>query len=373
MITGEEYQIAALDVVYLAACSVLGKVPDTARVRKMNLQSLYRVAEQHLMTAIVAMALETAGVKDEAFTQAKGKAVRKEVLFNLERAAILDNLEAAGIWYMPLKGAVLKKIYPKSGMRQMSDNDILYEASRRYDVRRIMENRGFTNESSGSPNHDVYHKKPVYNFEMHRALFGPDQDEKLYQYYQNVENKLVKKKGYERYFTPEDFYIYMIAHEYKHYYEGGTGLRSLLDTYVYLNKVSLNMSYVGDEVEKLGIKDFEIANRSLSLHLFSGKKLTDEDIRMYDYILSSGVYGTLSRHVHNEMKRNGWGRLQYMWNRFTVPFSRRDWEYDEFAADYPLFYKHKVLLPLLPFYRIFRSMKSGRFLNEFRAMIKRDE
>ena len=34
----------------------------------------------------------------------------------------------------------------------------------------------------------------------------------------------------------------MIVHEYKHYSGGGTGLRSLLDTYVYLRKVPLDMT-----------------------------------------------------------------------------------------------------------------------------------
>ncbi len=35
-----------------------------------------------------------------------------------------------GIWYMPLKGAILHTLYPVSGMREMADNDVLYDSTR---------------------------------------------------------------------------------------------------------------------------------------------------------------------------------------------------------------------------------------------------
>ena len=59
-----------------------------------------------------------------------------------------------------------------------------------------------------------------------------------------------------------------------------------------------------------------------------------------------------------------------MLNRFMVPVSAKNPDYDGFASMYPLFYRHKLLLPLLPFYRIFRSMKQGRFKAEARAVRK---
>ena len=78
---------------------------------------------------------------------------------------------------------------------------------------------------------------------MHRALFGPGREEKLYEYYKDDEKRLLGD-GYEKHLSPEDFYLYVAAREYKHYSVGGTGLRSLVDTYVYLQKEFLNMTYV---------------------------------------------------------------------------------------------------------------------------------
>lgn len=141
--TKEEYRAGAEDVVFLAACMVNGEKPDAERVRRMDLEQLYKTANRHLLTGIVGYALETAGVRDPAFVQAKSKAIRKIVLFDTERADVLAELERKSIWHMPLKGCVLKEYYPQIGMRQMSDNDILYDVSRSRDVREIMEGLGF--------------------------------------------------------------------------------------------------------------------------------------------------------------------------------------------------------------------------------------
>ena len=174
--------------------------------------------------------------------------------------------------------------------------------------------------------------------------------------------------GYEKHFSPEDFYLYVTAHEYKHYTGGGTGLRSVLDTYVYLQKKKLDMDYVTAEAEELGMAEFEASNRSLAQHLFSGGELSQADKEMLEYILSSGVYGTMAHRVENKIRENGGGKIRYALNRFFVPISKRNKNYAVMAGYYPFFYNHKILLPILPFYRTFRAMKSGKFKAEARAI-----
>ena len=105
--TEEAFVLAAKEVIYLASCVVNGELPDRDRAAGMNLHHLFAVAHAHQMTAITAIALEKAGVKDEAFTQAKGKAIRKNASLDIDRSALFARLEEEKIWYMPLKGAVL--------------------------------------------------------------------------------------------------------------------------------------------------------------------------------------------------------------------------------------------------------------------------
>ncbi len=41
--------------------------------------------------------------------QVKKKSIRKNCLLDIERTSILADMEQHGIWYMPLKGSILKR------------------------------------------------------------------------------------------------------------------------------------------------------------------------------------------------------------------------------------------------------------------------
>lgn len=381
--TRKEYRDALRDAVYLVACALNEKKPSAKRIGRMNLPYVFSAAKVHLLGAAVGMVLESVGIFDAKMTEELAKAKRKNALLDSDRIALFEKLDALGIWHMLLKGAVLAELYPEYGMRQMSDNDILVDASRAGEVRGVMEELGFTTEYFGVSNHDIYHKEPVSNFEIHTSLFSSGGDEKIFAYYANVEERLLGD-GYEKHMSPEDFYIYIISHEYKHYSGGGTGLRSLADTYIYLKKYpmgpktadsekagfacSLDQAYIEAETEKLGIAEFERQNRSLALHLFGHQAPTEEDKRMLAYILDSGTYGTIRHNVENRFKKNQMSKLEYMLRRFKVPVSRKNHAYESFAGSYPLFYRFKILLPALPFYRTFRAMYAGRFKAEAEAI-----
>ena len=338
--TREEYRAAMADVIYLCSCALRGETPDAARVSGMDLARLYEAAERHQLSCISGYALEAAGLRDPAFVQAKAKAIRKNILLDAERAAVLRALDEAGIWYMPLKGSVLKELYPAVGMRQMADNDILFDASRAEDVRRIMEQQGFQTVEYDTGNHDSYSKEPVFEFEMHRALFDPVYNDSLFSYYQNIKDRLLKDEGKDcaYHFSAEDFYLYMIAHEYKHYSGSGTGLRSLLDTFVYWKhfESQLDEGYIAAEAEKLGMADFEKQNRSLALHLFKNEALSESEEKMLDYILFSGTYGTEGNRARNQIKKRG--RFGYLFIRLFHP-------YKEMVKSYPILKKLPFLLP----------------------------
>ena len=347
----QEFRKNAGDMMYLAACAVNGKTPSKTRVERMDLKGLFEVCEKHILTAICAYALESAGVKDYDFTQVKEKAIRKNILLDMERGSILRRLEAEGIWYMPLKGSLLKDWYPKLGMRQMSDNDILFDAEKRERVREIMEELGFVCDHYGNGWDDAYFKEPVSNFEMHVSLFAATQGEVLVNYYANVKDILIKDENsdYGYHFTNEDYYVYLIAHEYKHYVKGGTGVRSLLDIYVYINTFGdvLDWEHINEELSKLGILEFERNSRSLARKLFSFEKLTNDEKKLLDYFATSGVYGNFERRVENLTKAEG-SKFGYIMSRVFPPMSF-------IKTAYPFYYEHKYLLPVLFVKRLFRA------------------
>jgi len=322
------------DMIYLAACGVDGVIPEKEFINEVDIEKLYHLSRTHFVDALVGTALKQAGViLPKEWTEHCSKAIRKAILFDTERAKLLAFLEQKGIWYLPLKGIVLKDYYPAIGTRQMSDNDILFDSSFSGVVQAYMESQGYEAVSVGTGVHDSYKKEPVYNFELHRALYGGLHQDGWAEYYKNIKDRLIldKDSSYGYHFTDEDFYVYIMSHAYKHYIGSGTGLRTLLDFYVYLKaKPEMDFAYIEKECEALGIASFEKKNRSLCKKVFPAvilKEMTDlqqrlsaEETDMLCYYFSSGVYGTVERGIENSMKKfgkkpNGISRLKYLWKR----------------------------------------------------------
>lgn len=371
--TESEMKSTAYDMLYLAACAVNGIVPDA---ENMDLDRLYAVSKFHSLTAICAMALESAGITlSDKWRETKAKAIRKNILLDVERAQILAFFEQNGIWYMPLKGIILKDMYPKVGMRQMADNDILYDSRFQMQVKEYMESKGYKTESVGKGAHDTYHKPPVYNYELHTMLYPELTDKNIHAYYANVKNRLVKDNNneYGYHFTDEDFYIFMTVHEHKHYSIGGTGLRSLLDCFVYLGAKDgrLDWNYIGGELDKLGIGEFERKSRTLAMKIFSSAKLpelSDDERGMLEYYLLSGTYGTEKNHVENNMKK--FSEKTGSKSKFRYIMRRIFPELEVYKENYPFFYKHRILLPIGWLYRLFKGiiLKNRRIINELKIV-----
>lgn len=323
------------DMVYLAACGVNSVRPEQEYLNGLDIEKLYQLSHGHSLDALVGTVLKQAGVTlPNGWNERISKAIRKVVLFDAERAKLLSSMEQKGIWYLPLKGIVLKDFYPAVGMRQMSDNDILFDYSHCDEVQAYMESQGYEAVSVGVHNHDVYHKEPVYNFELHKALYGEAHQDGWAEYYENVKDRLVVSGGtsFGYRFTDEDFYVYIVSHAYKHYAGSGTGLRTLLDFYVYLSakEQTLDFAYIEKECKVLGIDTFERQSRELCKKVFAKdaligedalkQSLSEEEMEMLLYYLTSGAYGTLERGVENRMKQyrtNGvkCAKLRYVWDR----------------------------------------------------------
>ena len=335
---------------YLLSCAVNEVLPDAAKISSMNLEDIYDFSKKHMVSASVAVALTQAGIKDIKFSQSLAQAQRKAIILENDIADITDAFEANAIWYMPLKGYILKDLYPQLGMREMTDIDILIDKTKRENVMRILQNLGFSVKRFGTNNVDVYQKPPLSNIEIHNSLFGYQHDKKIYEYYSEIKPKLLKDacNEYGYHFTSADFYIFMIAHEYKHYINSGTGIRSLLDTYVYLKKHELDFVYIQKETSKLGISEFEKTNRNLAFALFDST--SECDTELLEYFVESGTFGSIEHLIDNNINRRKGGKLSYLVRRIFGVKEGNYWDY--LKQRHPIFYKYRILLPFLPFYRI---------------------
>ena len=369
--TAEEYiKRVAGEMIYLLSCAVNDETPDREQVAGMDLYEIYCLARDHMLTAAVAYALERAMPLPHAFDQAKKKAIRKLTLFELERAAVTKEFEKAGIWYLPLKGILLKDDYPKSSMREMNDNDILVDSTRTEDVRAIMEGLGYRCDHFGLWNHDVYSKPPTLEFEIHRTLFEADRATVFADYYADIKSKTTQE-GFACRLSNEDCYLYILCHAYRHYIHAGAGLRSLLDVYVFLRAhPDLDRDYLDAELKKLRIEDFERTMRRLSHKVFTGAQPDEQEKKVLDYLILSGCNGTIENREYNLMEQNLGGDDSGASKRRFIK-SRIFLSGDALERQYPFVAKHKALYPFLVVYRPVKGAVTHpkRILREFHKII----
>lgn len=356
-------------VAYLAACALSDKCPDASLLSGVSVEKLYLLARRHGMGALITHSLERLSLATDEMRAESLKSARKIMLLDAERTMITRELDSRGIRHISLKGVVIKELYPKIGLREMSDNDILFDSGYRAEVRDIFKSRGYTVNLYGKDkNHDTYVKAPVYNYEMHVALFGSRAfGDAFSRFFDGALDRAVEGEGSLR-MTDEDFYIYMKAHEYKHYATSGVGLRLFADTFVYLTakRDILDRDYINEVAEKIGISGYMSLSESLAMKLMDPDTaaalvrgedvLTEEECELFLYCATSGSYGYVSRYVKNGIERTAEGgkvgarvKLKYIWHRLFPP---SDW----YRINSPFAYKHRWARPFALIRRFFKTL-----------------
>ena len=128
-----------LTVTYLLACALNDVTPSRDLIPEEHIDGLYQYAKHHSVGALVSVALEKIGLIPKNAIAERNMAIRKIMLLDAGRAEIFARFEAEGIKYMPLKGVIIKEMYPSIGLRQMADNDILFDPAYRERVKEIMQ------------------------------------------------------------------------------------------------------------------------------------------------------------------------------------------------------------------------------------------
>ncbi len=377
--------------------------------RNNNIGRLYYIAKKHNLVSLMAQAMEKMGFESDSdiwkrWLKEKNQLIYKSVLMDVEREAIQDFFEENNIWYMLLKGMVIRKYYPAPELREMADNDILFDNNYSKEVYDFMTARGYKSDDYNKGYHDEYLKPPAYNFEMHRQLVSSKERPKWYEYYKDVKSILINDANGKNqfYFSDNDFYVYFIVHTYKHFLNSGMGLRTVLDVYLYVSNLQdkLDFDYIEEQLKKLDTYDFEQTFRSLAFKMFGesakeGNAAADElqdsfdakeqdmlresfdakehemlqdsfdakeqdkwwgsfdakEQEMLSYILDAGTYGNLENSVAHKMgytkgeKKKASDKAKYIFRRLFPSM-------DTIEEFFPFFYKHKWAIPFLYIYRI---------------------
>lgn len=332
------------------------------------LAALYHLAAQHDLAHLVCHALEKNSLLPDGEV---GQALRKQKNLALYRCIQQDDaygeicrvLEKTGISYVPLKGAVIRALYPEPWMRTSCDIDILIQRKDLVQaVSALTDKLGYT---SGNEN---YHDISLYSpggthLELHFHIreAAPALDGVLDRVWDYVEPGAEEPLRCRM--TDEFFLFHQLAHMSYHFMTGGCGLRPFLDCRLLLDKLTLNQQLLDDLLERGGIQPFSKTVFALCGKWFDGEiEAVQGEEQIVNYILRGGVYGSKENHIRSQQARRG-GAEKNVLKRIWLP-------YDTLKNYYKSLEGRKYLLPIYQVRRwiriVFKEKKGKSSVQELR-------
>lgn len=336
------------DFITVIKNSILGK--QFVLSDSFDMESAFKLAKRHSVVPLFYYGLNNSNIeKDNQYLQdlfmltCKHISVSEHQMFEIEK--LFNAFDEEKIDYMPLKGALLKKMYPKPEMRTMGDADILIKTEQYEKIKQVVEALGY--EEITESDHEFIWNKTGLHLELHKRLI-PSYNKDYYSYFGDGWNlaKLCDKTRYSM--TAEDQMIYIFTHFAKHYRDAGIGIKHLVDIWVYrfANK-NLDENYIIAELKKLQLDVF-YKNILDTVDVWFNDGVSSEITDLItEVIFDSGVYGTHEAHVlsaalkekHNEGTAKK-ARSKTILNRVFLP-------YKSMCSRYPILLKMPILLPLM--------------------------
>ena len=231
---------------------------------------------------------------------------------------------------------------------------------------------GFRLEHPGI-NHDEYIKGSTITTEVHWSLFVKESP--YYSFFENVMERVhgKEKESFESEMSVEDFYLHLLAHMAKHFNEGGTGVRSVLDLWIYLkaNREKIDREKLEDGLDKLGLRIFCQAMEELATSWFgptNSVQETEVTRILGNFILTGNTYGNKEVNILARMYEQKGRRGSYLLKRCFPSVEKMSYEF-------PLLKKHAYLIPFCYLVRAFRILffRRDNLTSELESVGKLDE
>ncbi|MBQ4137808.1 MAG: nucleotidyltransferase family protein [Clostridia bacterium] len=351
----------------------------------VSFTDVFNLAQRHSLDALTYLAVERLEEKpnekllalwSERFYKAVVKDTEQKNAYN-EACAVLKECLAQ---YIPIKGVMLKDFYPESVMRSMSDVDILYRHGKRELIHKKMLSLGYSVKSRNAANyHDTYANQGQTCIEFHRMLLS--KNDKLRGYFEQVWKRAKPDENGIYRMTPEDEYLYLIAHQAKHFFDSGLGVRPVMDVYLFRQKYGdkLDMKYVRKILGRAKLEVFEKRVSALADKWFAGidSELVNDDIE--EFFLACEPHGSSNNRKilrTRELLESGvtlpGAKRRYFLSQFFPSFSHM-------CKEYQILEKLPFLLPFFWIYRLFvlsffeKKPVKKRFIEALKTIGESDE
>ena len=348
----------------IAVCGEEPKEELRSACTEDALRQVYDLAQRHDLAHLVGYAINKLSLPGSEV----GKQVQQAVALAVFRHTRLDNelrqinrvLEQAGITFVPLKGAVIRNLYPEPWMRTSGDIDILVREAD-LDAARdsLVQKLAYTTDGQRHY-HDIWLVAPSgFRVELHFSIQEnmPSIDAALCRVWEHTTGTA----GCRCTLTNEFLAFHVIAHMSYHFAWGGCGIRPFLDTFLLVRQGDLDEAVLRGYLSQCGIETFYDHVLALIGVWFRGEEPTPTIASMAEFVLNGGTYGSKQQRLVVAQEREG-GKLRYLLGRVFLP-------YDRMKLKYPVLQRRPILLPLLHVRRwieLFFGGKLSRAVTEVR-------
>lgn len=324
----------------------------------VRLSEIYDLAKKHAIAPLIADVLFNYNLLPDGEVAEKYRislwaSVIQQQKQSHELAKISHIFEENKIPYLPLKGSVLRNYYPEPWLRTCCDIDILVLQKDLDRAIETLKNKDyqFTTQSA----HDVsLTSQSGVHVELHHTTLEKSRVRNANAALTNIwEYATVENGTYGYVLNDAMFYFYHLAHMAKHIEVGGCGIRAFMDLWILNHKVPFDKAQREALLEQGNLGKFAKLAEHLSEVWFSGAEQNKQSLLLQEYILSGGVYGTLTNKVAMQQQKQG-GKIQYLLQRIVMP-------YESLCSLYPILYQHKWLLPLMQVRRWGKLIFCGGF------------
>ena len=310
------------------------------KVSGQDIESMWKLAGVHSLCPVISAALVNNNLCDgdlrDFFVSEIYRAIRSDEMRTYELKNMCDVLNRERIPHIPLKGVIIKNMYPESWYRTCSDIDILVHKQNFEKTLDI-----FINQLKYSvikkDEHDIGLRSPsgIYVELHHKLMESFVFEDKTFPDAWEYSHK-TSEESYTYHMCDEMFYLYHIAHMAKHFKYGGFGIRLLIDLWILNHIDNIDYDKRNNLIDFASLKEFNYAVNRLSDIVFLGQESDETYDFFLRFILDSGTHGTKSNEVISY--RNNKNKTSYMLSRIFMP-------YKEFCLVYPELKTKKWLYP----------------------------
>ncbi len=282
--------------------------------------AILSIGKRQSIQPIIYRGLVRCSAPAEAIRDADKARMRQAYLvvqFSEAMKSIAAALDKCGLPYVPLKGSVIRDLYPLPELRTSSDIDVLV---REEDLDRAVQE--LESQTDFKTMQRDYHDISMVNARVHLELHFT-----LKHNAENIDRLLANAWDYAVptgsgscwTFTPEFQIFHVIAHMSKHFTNGGLGIRPFIDLWLLRHKTGFDENAVREMCAECSILTFYEECCTLSEVWLGKEEHTETSSMLEDFCLSGGVYG--SDHFNSAGKRRTKKFLPYIASRIFPPLS----------------------------------------------------